>query len=317
MASNDQDDQQPAPLFQNPGFCPCCRSATTFQALREWLRDAYICPLCGSIPRLRHLQYVLDTRFAGWEQLTIHESSPSADFIQRYAADYTSSQYFPGVPSGQTVDGVTCQDLENLSLPDESVDLFITQDVLEHVFDPERSVQEIHRVLRPGGAHVFTAPKHKGLLETVQRARKGTGTQVEHLLAEEYHGSPVGDHRILVTFDYGYDLERLLASWAGASVGVVHTLDRSHGIDAEFNEVFVIHKPPYPPAQRLTQSQLNQLDQALASSQGTIRSLTEQLTNSCRALEDLKASKSWQITKPLRLTTDKLRALRQPRTTPR
>jgi SAM-dependent methyltransferase len=314
MANNAQDDQQPAALFQNPGFCPCCRSETTFQALRDWLRDAYICPLCGSIPRLRHLQYVLDTRFVGWEQLTIHESSPSADFIQRYATDYTSSQYFPGVPSGEVVEGVICQDLENLSLPDESIDLFITQDVLEHVFDPQRAVQEIHRVLRPGGAHVFTAPKHKDLLETVQRARKGAGTQVEHLLAEEYHGSPVGDHRILVTFDYGYDFERLLASWAAVSVSAVHTVDRSHGIDAEFNEVFIIQKPPYPPAQRLTQTQLTQLNQALASSQATIRSLTEQLAASRHALDELKASTSWQLTKPLRLTTDKLRALRQRRT---
>lgn len=313
MASNELGARQPPLLFQNPGFCPCCRSDTTFLAQGEWLRDAYICQLCGSIPRQRHLQYVLDSRFAGWEQLAIHESSPSADFIERYAADYTSSQYFPGVPSGKPVDGVICQDLENLSLPDESVDLFITQDVLEHVFDPERAVQEIHRVLRRGGAHVFTTPKHKGLPETVQRARKGTGTQVEHLRAAEYHGSPVGDHRILVTFDYGLDFERLLASWAGVSVGVVHTLDRGHGIDAEFNEVFVIRKPPYPPAQRLTQPQLSQLDQALAASQWKIGSLTEQLASSRRALEDLEASKSWKITKPLRLANGKLHALRQPR----
>jgi 2-polyprenyl-3-methyl-5-hydroxy-6-metoxy-1,4-benzoquinol methylase len=44
----------------------------------------------------------------------------------------------------------------------EQFDLFITQDVMEHVFRPRLAVKEIMRVLKTGGAHIFTAPKHKG-----------------------------------------------------------------------------------------------------------------------------------------------------------
>jgi len=230
------------PTVENTGFCPCCRRATVFRADNAWLRDNYLCTRCGSIPRHRHLQTVLDLRFPYWEYRIVHESSPANDFIARYATRYSASQYFDDVPRGQSRGGVRSENIEDLTFDDDSIDLFITQDVMEHVFHPELAIREIHRVLRPGGAHVFTTPKHKHLLKTVQRARIDRDGTVEHLLEAEYHGNPIGD-RSLVTYDFGYDFEQLLAEWSGVSVEAVHTLDRGRGLDAEYNEVFVIAKP--------------------------------------------------------------------------
>jgi SAM-dependent methyltransferase len=235
----------PQAVFENIGYCPCCRSATTFVAHEAWLRDYYRCSICGSIPRERHLQHVLDEQFPGWEGSSLHESSPSNDFIRRYALDYSCSQFFPDVPRGATRGAIRSEDIENLTYPDGSIDIFITQDVMEHVFNPDRAIAEIHRVLRPGGAHVFTAPKHKGLLESRQRARLHPDGTVEHLLDAQYHGNPIDDGGALVTWDYGYDFEQLMSVWSGASVAAVHTVDRSFGIDAEHNEVFVIRKPTH------------------------------------------------------------------------
>ena len=233
-------------LFTNEGFCHCCRSNTTFVAHDEWLRDFYVCSTCGSIPRQRHIQAFLDSQVPGWEQLVVHESSPSNDYIKRFVADYTASQYFADVPRGEYRDGIRSEDLEALTLPDNSVDIFITQDVLEHVFHPAAAIREIHRVLKPGGVHVFTTPKHKLLEQTIQRARISADGTVEHILEEQYHGNPIGDNRALVTYDYGVDFELLLSDWSGVSVQSFHTRDRSLGLDAEFNEVFVIAKPPLP-----------------------------------------------------------------------
>ena len=231
------------PVFENEGYCACCRTETVFIAHGAWLRDFYVCRGCGSIPRQRHLQTVLDQTVPGWNHLIVHESSPSNDFIARWCSAYSSSQFFPDVPRGEYRDGVRSENIEALTYPDESIDVFITQDVLEHVFDPERAVQEIHRVLRPGGAHVFTAPKHGGLDRSQRRARLLPDGTVEHVLPEDYHGNPIGE-KALVTWDYGYDFERLLSSWAGVGVEVHHRLDRRLGLDAEHNEVFVIRKPP-------------------------------------------------------------------------
>jgi Methylase involved in ubiquinone/menaquinone biosynthesis len=44
---------------------------------------------------------------------------------------------------------------ENLPFPDESMDLVLSQSVLEHVKDPQQVFKEAYRVLRPGGGFYF------------------------------------------------------------------------------------------------------------------------------------------------------------------
>lgn len=47
---------------------------------------------------------------------------------------------------------------ESIPLPDNSVDLIITQEVLEHVADPFKAITEISRVLKPGGSLYIQLP---------------------------------------------------------------------------------------------------------------------------------------------------------------
>jgi SAM-dependent methyltransferase len=56
---------------------------------------------------------------------------------------------------GPNVDQV--EDIRNLSFADESVGTVICVETLEHVIDPIRGVQEIHRVLKPGGVAILTS----------------------------------------------------------------------------------------------------------------------------------------------------------------
>jgi SAM-dependent methyltransferase len=231
----------------NPGWCACCRSDSRFEETGVWLRDQYLCVRCQSIPRFRAINLTLDRYFPGWEKLTIHESSPCNDFIRRYCASYSSSYYFEGIPLGAAHNGSRCENLERLTFADNTFDLFVTQDVLEHVFEPGLAVAEIMRVVKPGGAHVFTAPKHKGLRDTTRRARLGE-SGVVHLLEPQYHGNPIGDGRALVTWDYGDDFEACLWTWCGYPTVTYVTRDRSLGLDGEYLEVFVTRKVPAPPA---------------------------------------------------------------------
>ncbi|WP_427183512.1 class I SAM-dependent methyltransferase [Bordetella bronchialis] len=230
-------------LAARSGYCHACRRETTFTIRKPWLRDHYLCDICQSIPRQRHLLHILDRLYPGWETKDIHESSPSNGFVAQWCKFYTSSQYFPDAAPGSAVGGVLCQNLEQLTFPDGSFDIFITQDVMEHVFHPDRALREIMRVLRPGGIHIFTAPKHKGKPASYPRARLRDDGEVEYLLDAEYHGNPVGDGRALVTWDYGDDFEFLASQWAGAPTIAYVTRDRKLGIDGEYLEVFVTRKP--------------------------------------------------------------------------
>ncbi|MFZ2541986.1 MAG: class I SAM-dependent methyltransferase, partial [Gallionella sp.] len=141
-------------LLSNAGYCHCCRRNDRFYIAGPWLRDQYLCRNCHSIPRQRHINYVLNRYIKNWEGKEIHESSPSNQFISQWASKYSSSQYFNGVIEGSIHNGFRCENLEHLTFADECFDIFITQDVMEHVFHPDKAIQEIMRVLKPGGVHV-------------------------------------------------------------------------------------------------------------------------------------------------------------------
>lgn len=235
--------------WSNIGYCHCCRSSTQFTAHAAWLRDNYLCDNCGSIPRQRHLHFILDSQFPGWESKVMHESSPSNSHLAALSHAYSFSHYFADRQQGSISDGVRCENIEQLTFPSDSIDIFVTQDVLEHVFHPDVALREILRVLRPGGFHIFTAPKHSGvspkhppIRESRQRARVMSDGTTEHLLPEAYHGNPIGDGRSLVTWDYGCDFELLASEWAGETVQTFNVVKPNLGIRAYYNEVFVVRK---------------------------------------------------------------------------
>lgn len=48
-----------------------------------------------------------------------------------------------------------------MTLEDESFDLVISQDVFEHLFNPELAFAEVARTLELGGAHLYDAVSQK------------------------------------------------------------------------------------------------------------------------------------------------------------
>lgn len=50
-------------------------------------------------------------------------------------------------------------DAHELSVIDKSFDVVLSNQMLEHVADPERALREFYRVLKPGGKLILTAPQ--------------------------------------------------------------------------------------------------------------------------------------------------------------
>ncbi|MBC7919879.1 MAG: class I SAM-dependent methyltransferase [Ferruginibacter sp.] len=228
----------------NAGFCPVCEKNTQFIKYDSWLRDNYRCVTCYSIPRQRALINSLTLFFPDWPDLTIHESSPggvSSDFIRKKCRRYSASQYYPDVTPGAIRDGFQCQNLERLTFADRAFDLVISQDVFEHVLNPDRAFTEIARVLKPGGAHVFTMPWYPGLKQTVRRAVEVGGT-VRFLEEPVYHGNPVDAKGSLVTFDWGLDFPEYVFRHGGLVTTIHLVMDENKGLNAQFLEVFISRK---------------------------------------------------------------------------
>jgi SAM-dependent methyltransferase len=234
-------DTTPAHKIANKGFCHCCRESVCFERRGAWLRDEYLCTNCYSIPRQRHLNLILDRFFPGWEERIIHESSPGSRHISQYASHYSFSQFYEGIEPGSTHLDSRCENLEKLTFNDETFDIFITQDVMEHVFNPQIAFREIMRVVKRNGAHIFTAPKHRGISTSYPRATL-EGGQVINFHEPVYHGNPVGDGKALVTWDYGDDFEQLIYQWTRFPTTTYIHKDKGLGIDGEYLEVFVTRK---------------------------------------------------------------------------
>ena len=177
--------------------------------------------------------------------MKIHESSPSGAAsakLKRECTKYTPTYYYPDVDPGNFHNGFRSENLEGMTFGDNSFDLVITQDVMEHVMNPTPAFAEIARTLKPGGAHVFTVPLYKGK-KTLVRAYEENGT-VYYPEEKDYHGNPIDREKgSLVTREWGDDLLDFIASSSGLKTEAFAFNDRKSGLVAEFLDVFICRKP--------------------------------------------------------------------------
>jgi SAM-dependent methyltransferase len=124
--------------------------------------------------------------------LRVMETSP------RLGVDYRNAmaQWFHYLPSDwdeRAHRGAVKLDLQELRLPDRSLDVVLTAHVLEHVPETDRALAELHRVLVPGGHLFLQIPLLQGV----------TAPPVE----PEFHGDDTP-----VFWRFGFDLiDRLRA----------------------------------------------------------------------------------------------------------
>ena len=84
---------------------------------------------------------------------------------------------------------IPVEDLCALSFPDESFDVVVTSDVLEHVPDLPKSLGEMARILKPGGLALSTFP-FTWAASGWEKARIAED-QIVYLCPPEYHGNPM------------------------------------------------------------------------------------------------------------------------------
>jgi len=101
-------------------------------------------------------------------------------------------------------------DATKMPFPDDSFDLVIAAEVLEHIPADQRAINEISRVLRPGGIAAVTVPAW--LPERVCWA-----------LSDDYHNVPGGHVRIFTRRELEIKLRR-----AGLDVGAHHHAHSLH-----------------------------------------------------------------------------------------
>jgi SAM-dependent methyltransferase len=108
------------------------------------------------------------------------------DYLRRHFSESYFSEYFPDRPLGVLENGMRNEDATRLTFDSESLDLVTSNQVFEHVPEDMRAYAECFRVLKPGGALIFTVPLYD-TPETQQVARLSASGQIEWLGTPEYH----------------------------------------------------------------------------------------------------------------------------------
>jgi SAM-dependent methyltransferase len=186
-------------------------------AFSENIRESGRCRRCSSFNRQRQLALVLLDAVAELTgvrppSLASIASEPAVESLRIHSTEiggavhdallpfegYTTSEYLgPDVVSGTVRNGVRHEDLLATSFDDGEIDIVMSADVFEHIPEPYEAHREVHRILRPGGHHVFTVPSNMAMPFDEQRAAVVDGRV--HLYAPpEYHG-PATDALLVYT----------------------------------------------------------------------------------------------------------------------
>ena len=193
--------------------CASCGAPLRARRLAEVLLKLY---LTSSEPCLSIRDWVRDPTIRAMKIAEINRVDGLHEQLARLP-NLAFSDFSPGAKPGETVNGIRSEDLTRLTYADESFDLVITSESLEHVPDLNKALAEIRRVLKPGGCHIFTIPQIPGVAKTYPRAVLREDSSVEHLASPICH--PGGDVGYPVFTEFGADLPDLLRE-AGFEVEV-------------------------------------------------------------------------------------------------
>lgn len=73
-------------------------------------------------------------------------------------------------------------DVQDIQLPNECADAVICCEVLEHIKNPQKAAQELHRILKIGGVAILSAPMHYHIHEEPNDYWRFTPFGMGHLL---------------------------------------------------------------------------------------------------------------------------------------
>lgn len=216
-------------VFNVKGHCRPCNKPSIFavdfqsgtlKTAEQWVpnwRERVVCPYCGMNNRQRlmatlvqdHVQKDHDNKLNIY---LMEHITPISHWIQKniQSHDITTSEYLgKKYQSGQIIDGVRHEDLMQLSFPNQSFDLIVSNDVFEHVPQPAQAFRECARILAPGGTLIATFPFHTDNEVSIIRAQPN-GDKIIHYLEPIYHGNPLFRDGSLVYTDFGWDILKTL-----------------------------------------------------------------------------------------------------------
>lgn len=177
-------------------------------------RETLNCAVTGFNNRMRATFHLFDIEMAPYPDCEIYITEQITPIYTYFKSKYPSTigSEFLGerCPYG-TIDknGVRNETLTALSFPDQSFDILISLDVLEHIPDYQLAFKECARVLRPGGKMLWSVPFAANSPSNIVRA-KIENDKIVHILPPEYHGDPLSTDGVLCFQYFGWEMVEMM-----------------------------------------------------------------------------------------------------------
>lgn len=130
-----------------------------------------------------------------WEMSTF---GATLSYLKKHSDHVFESEFFEGKQSGEIIDGILNQDVQQTSFADSSLDLITSNQVFEHVPDDIRGYAECFRILRPNGALLFTVPLYD--LPATEKLAEIMNGEITYFSEPEYHDSRSTGPETILTF---------------------------------------------------------------------------------------------------------------------
>lgn len=239
-------------------YCNVCGNSTKIKIRTDNLREDCICKKCHSNSRKRHLAYVLlqslsvkNDKIASLNKISNGldnfvynvESNGALHHNLKHLDKYVCSEYFgPYETYGKEINGVLNVDLMNIPFESDSFDYIISSEVFEHIPHPYKAFAEIHRILKIGGAHIFTVPYYSNEENDEVRSIVDENNETIYLMEPQYHGDPIrNDEGILVYTIFAKEMIKKLEK-IGFKVETNVMRNLKNGILGGNNIVFIATK---------------------------------------------------------------------------
>lgn len=137
--------------------CPCCeRSFKQFLSYGVKAREGVLCPWCLSLERHRLLWKYLEEKTDLYsDNLSVLHFAPEHQFQERLKMA-TNLNYLSCDLDMPTA--MEKQDITHLTYATNRFDVILCNHVLEHIPDDKKAMQELYRVLKPGGWAILQTP---------------------------------------------------------------------------------------------------------------------------------------------------------------
>lgn len=197
-----------------PGYCSVCENDEHLTVDYIWSdgtmplwRETVFCPICKLNSRMRFLVERVCNSVEDEDSVYICEQvTPTFKALQSKIKNLIGSEYLRNdYTSGKVYDGITHQDVQNLSFADEIFNCIASADVYEHVSDYRKAFTEAYRCLKKGGKLIFSIPIFKEKQKSVTRTVIENG-MIRNILPAVYHGNPLSTEGSLVFTDFGWDV---------------------------------------------------------------------------------------------------------------